>query len=166
MVSGVPQGTLLGTLLFLLHINDLPSVVSSKVRLFADDCLIYSNINNKEVQIALQKDLNLLENWDNTWGMRLNAAKRNIRQVSRTHDPRRFSYSLTWQVLEEVMDTKYFMVIIIITTLFTILFLSVNQRCNRSTQLLLLLVRLITRISQPAEWSQLSSLILLYCCTQ
>ena len=52
-------------LLFLLHINDLPSVVSSKVRLFADYCLIYRNIRNKEDQIALQKDLNLIENCGN-----------------------------------------------------------------------------------------------------
>ena len=88
VVSGVPQGTVLGPLLFLLHINDLPSVVSSKVRLFADDCLIYRNIKNKEDQMALQKDLNLLENWGNTWGMR-------------------FNYSLTGQLLEEVMDAKY-----------------------------------------------------------
>ena len=45
-----------------------------EVRLFADDCLIYRNIKNKEDQIALQKDLNLLENWGNTWCMRFNAA--------------------------------------------------------------------------------------------
>ena len=82
-------------------------VVSSKVRLFADDCLIYRNIKNKEDRNALQKDLNLLENWGNTWGMRFNVAKCNIMRVSRTRDPKLFSYSLTGQVLEEVIDSKY-----------------------------------------------------------
>ena len=107
MVSGVPQDTVLGPLLFLLHIIDLPSVVSSKVRLFANDCLIYRNIKSKEDQIALQKDLNLLENWGNTWVMRFNAAKCNIMRGSQTRDPKLFNYSLTGQVLEKVRDAKY-----------------------------------------------------------
>ena len=62
VVSGVPQDTILGPLLFLLHFNHLLSVVSYKVRLFADDCLIHKNIKNKQEQITLQKDLNLLDN--------------------------------------------------------------------------------------------------------
>ena len=107
VVSGVPQGTVLGPVLFLIHINVLPSVVSSKVRLFADDCLIYINIKNKEDPITLQKDVILLENWDNTWGMHFNTAKCIIMRVSRTLDPKLFNYSLTGQVLVEVMDAKY-----------------------------------------------------------
>ena len=65
------------------------------------------NIKNKEDQIALQKYLNLLENWGNTWGMRFNATKCNIMQVLRARVPKLFNYSLTGQVLEEVMDAKY-----------------------------------------------------------
>ena len=95
MVSGVPQGTVLSPLLFLLYINDLPPVVYSKVRLFADDCLIYINIKYKEDEIALQKYLNFLENWGNAWSMRFNVAKCNIMRVSRTRDHKHCIYSLT-----------------------------------------------------------------------
>ena len=49
----------------------------------------------------------MLENWGNTSGMRFNAAKCNIMRVSRTRDSKLFNYSLTGQVLEEVMDAKY-----------------------------------------------------------
>ena len=105
--SGVPQGTVFGPILFLLHINDLPSVISSKVRLFADDCLVYREIKSRQDQNDLQKDLNSLESWGSTWGMRFNAAKCNIMRVSRKQTPIPYQYELSGQVLEEVKDAKY-----------------------------------------------------------
>ena len=47
-------------------------------RLFADDCLIYREIHNPEDQLALQKDLDILEQWANKWGMQFNPSKCNI----------------------------------------------------------------------------------------
>ena len=61
--SGVPQGTALGPFLFLCHINDLPDSVTSKVRLFADDCLLYRTIKSQEDHYKIQNDLISLEKW-------------------------------------------------------------------------------------------------------
>ena len=68
VLSGVPQGTVLGPLLFLLHINDLPSVATSSVRLFVDDCLLYRPIHCAADQVALQRDLSALQHWGDTLG--------------------------------------------------------------------------------------------------
>ena len=65
--SGVPQGTVLGPLLFLCHINDLPDRVKSHIRLFADDCLLYRAINSMTDHLQLQKDLDNLQEWANEW---------------------------------------------------------------------------------------------------
>ena len=59
--SRVHHGTVLGPLLFLIHINDLPQVFTSSVRLFADDCLLYRPIISQEDQLALQKDLHTIQ---------------------------------------------------------------------------------------------------------
>ena len=92
--SGVPQEAVLGPLLFLLHINDLPSCVNSNVRLFADDCLLYREIKNNQDQIDIQRDLDTLIDWGSTWGMTFNAKKCNIMRVSRSRKPLQHFYIL------------------------------------------------------------------------
>ena len=62
VLSGVPQGTVLGPFLFLLHINEMPSVIDpdTSCRLFADDCLLYRVVDSINNQFQLQKDLTAL----------------------------------------------------------------------------------------------------------
>jgi hypothetical protein len=63
VMSGVPQGSLLGSLLFLAYINDIWRNIEPKIRLFADDCIIYRNILNISDVDKLQADLERLAEW-------------------------------------------------------------------------------------------------------
>ena len=104
VLSGVPQGTVLGPLLFLCHINDLPLSVKSQVRLFADDCLLYRAIRNVHDHILLQNDLLSLEKWATTWGMKFNAKKCYILSIKKKSD---FYYQLDNTILKEVPNNPY-----------------------------------------------------------
>ena len=99
----VPQGTVLGPILFLSHINNLPNSVKSSVRLFAD-CLLYREINNENDHTTLQNYLKRLEKWASDWGMGLNAKKCYIlRMKKKSHH----SYTLNNQILEQVLSNPY-----------------------------------------------------------
>ena len=75
VLSGVPQGTVLAPLLFLLYSNDLPACVHNRIKLYADDILLYSNINSVADCIALQQDLDSLVEWSHSWQMTFNPQK-------------------------------------------------------------------------------------------
>ncbi|XP_071178013.1 uncharacterized protein [Mytilus edulis] len=102
--SGVPQGTVLGPILFLCHINDLPDSVTSSVRLFADDCLLYRTIKNSQDQQKLQTDLEQLEIWADKWGMRFNAKKCYVLSINKKADK---FYTLNKHILQEVQVNPY-----------------------------------------------------------
>ena len=75
VLSGVPQGSVLGPTLFLIFINDLPENVKCKVKIFADDTKIYTSVKSDEDISKLQEDLNSLHVWSTTWGLKFNASK-------------------------------------------------------------------------------------------
>ena len=70
-------------LMFLLYINDINCGISSKLRLFTDDCILYCTINGQNDHFHLQADLNLIVKWVETWQMNLNIDKCAILTCSR-----------------------------------------------------------------------------------
>ena len=86
VLSGVPQGSVLGPLLFLVYINDLPVQIESHCRLFADDAIIYNTTDNID---TLQRDLRTLEAWSAKWQMTFNTSKCIFLQVGKkiAHHP-------------------------------------------------------------------------------
>ena len=71
--SGVPQGSVLGPLLFLIYINDLEKNIKSNVIFFADDTMLFSLVNNPAISAnELSHDLNAISQWAYQWKMKFN----------------------------------------------------------------------------------------------
>ena len=108
VLSGVPQGTVLGPLLFSLYINDFMVGIESEIRLFADDCVCYRQTDSSEDTSKPQKDIGQLGKWARKWGMRFQPVKCNIMQLTWKRIIKiNAVYSLEGTVLENVSNIKY-----------------------------------------------------------
>ena len=75
VISGVPQGSCLGPILFIIYINDLPEIVESLCQMYADDTKIFSNSGSPELRNKIQSDLDRLVEWADEWQLKFNAGK-------------------------------------------------------------------------------------------
>ena len=111
--SGVPQGSVLGPILFIIYINDLPEHVKSTIYLFADDTKIAHQVSSAEDSQQLIDDLNELSKWSSTWLLEFNVDKCHVLTIGRleniTHTER---YQLNGTELEHVFEEKDLGVII------------------------------------------------------
>ena len=109
VTSGVPQGSILGPLLFLVYINDMPSYIhhGSNLALFADDSKLYHPINTASSRTCLQADLDGLHKWSIDHGMSFNITKCKVLHMSKRRSRRepQQNYHLEGQVLSSVPMT-------------------------------------------------------------
>ena len=75
VLSGVPQGSVLGPTLFLLFVNDIDNVITSHIQKFADDCKVYRTVSTDVDIQLLQSDINNLCQWSKDWQMVFNIKK-------------------------------------------------------------------------------------------
>ena len=93
VTSWIPQGSIIGLLLFLLYINDLPELTKSDTFLFAYDIKIFRTIIDQNDQGILQHDLNALEQWSNKWLLKFHPSK--CKHDYWKKERREFKYSMT-----------------------------------------------------------------------
>ena len=105
VLSGIPQGSVLGPILFVLYINDLPDKINSDTLMFADDTKILRRIMSQEDSLELQKDVEELESWSDKWLLRFNIAKCHVLTVGKTEDiVHTHDYELYGKPLEHVFE--------------------------------------------------------------
>ena len=90
VISGIPQGSVLGPLLFVIFINDMPEKVKFNIcKLFADDCSLYGPVNETDSN-KMEIDLHNLEKWSKQWQLPFNAKKCKVMHVGSKNPNREY----------------------------------------------------------------------------
>ena len=93
VTSGIPQGSVLGPMLFVCYINDMPDVLDSPIHMFADDTKIFRQITAQSDQVTLQKDLRQLQAWTKKWQLRFNEEKCKVMHLGQYNH--HYNYTIT-----------------------------------------------------------------------
>ena len=104
VLSGVPQGSVLGPLLFIIYINDLDVGLNNYVSKFADDTKIGKSVLTELDRLSLQQDLDKITKWSEEWDMPFNVNKCQLLHVGTRNN--KFQYSINGQTLENTASVK------------------------------------------------------------
>ena len=107
VISGIPQGSVLGPILFVIYINDLPDELQSHVYLFADDTKIFRCIKSKEDSLTVQTDIQALESWSEKWLLKFHPDKCHVLSLGKLENiVHAHPYVLNGHELEHVFAEK------------------------------------------------------------
>ena len=98
----MPQGSVLGPILFLIFVNDIDAVVSSHIQEFADDCKVYRSVPTAEDIDKLQQDINNVCQWSKDWQMLFNVKKCKVLHIG--HNNAYCDYSMNGEILQSVTE--------------------------------------------------------------
>nr|VZI46867.1 unnamed protein product [Spirometra erinaceieuropaei] len=104
--SGVLQGCVLGSTLFLVYVNDCANELDCDVAVFADEIKIWSTVRSEVYEVRLHTNLDHLEQWSEDWLLLFNVNKCNFLRVVRISSPNRTVYRLTGKPLQKVDAQK------------------------------------------------------------
>ena len=85
VTSGVPQGSVLGPILFIYYINDMPDFIDCAMKIFADDTKVYSNVSTPELKEKLQACIDRLNEWTEIWLLRFNTTKCKVLHIGKNN---------------------------------------------------------------------------------
>ena len=108
--SGIPQGSVLGPVLFVIFINDIPRALQNATKIFADDTKAYKAVRNIEDQASLQNDVDSAFNWSQKWQMKFNIDK--CHSLPMGHSNLHYPYQIDGTIIDSVEEEKDLGVII------------------------------------------------------
>ena len=106
VMSGIPQGSVLGPILFVLFINDMPDVCTSTCQLFADDAKKFKKVRSQEDVDVLQDDLRKLHDWSTKWQLPFNLDKCKVLHLGRSNQ--KHVYVMDGKMLDSITEEKVF----------------------------------------------------------
>ena len=114
VLSGVPQGSVLGPLLFICYINDMPETVSSFIYMYADDTKVVREVTTTRDCEELQADLDSIQHWSEKWQLKFNSSKCKIMHLGHSSDRAEYTMNdndieISLEVISEEKDLGVWM---------------------------------------------------------